>query len=109
MIESRNLAHPPPLAVTIKGNLGRADGKDSDGQDGKDGDGQDGKDDLNGKDGHDGKDGLNGKDGHDGHHNDLLTLGCTWQYNQCGLTSNARFCHYCHQNNHHHHHHKLIY
>ena len=47
MIESRNLAHPPPLAVTIKGNLGRADGKD--------GDGQDGKDDLNGKDGHNGK------------------------------------------------------
>ena len=47
MIESRNLPHPPPLAVTIKGNLGRADCKDGDGQDGKDG--------LNGNDGHDGK------------------------------------------------------
>ena len=49
MISSRNLAHPPPLAVTIKGNLGRADGKDGDGQDGKDG--------HNGKDCHNGKGG----------------------------------------------------
>ena len=41
--------HPPQFAVTTKGNIGRADGKD--------GDGQDGKDDLNGKDCHNGKDG----------------------------------------------------
>ena len=40
VISSRNLAQPPPLAVTIKGNLGRADGKDGDGQDGKDGGGK---------------------------------------------------------------------